>query len=82
MGGKKSKKKEYEALFNELFGVEIRWSKLPLEDLEVLAQAITSQEFCSKACKPSSVLASLIDEIIPPEDQGLVIKALKKLLKG
>ena len=81
----KESKLEYKQVLNELFGIEIAWDKLPLNDLKLLAKVLTSDitraEICKKLqCKCDVV--GIIDGIIPPEMQGPVIQGLKKILKG
>lgn len=80
----KRSKKEYEETFNKIFGVNIKWSKLSLSDLETLAEALVdkNEELCRNMCKPSTSLVTLIDKVIPEEEQGPFIRILKGLLKG
>jgi len=40
----KRSKKEYEEAFNELLGVDVQWSKLPMEDLKQLAVVFGNPE--------------------------------------
>ena len=78
-----ARKEEYEATLNELFGTNIKWSKLAKRELEELVKALTerSTEICMKlgASNPKN-LARVIDSIIPEEYQGPFIRAFKKLL--
>ena len=80
----KSKKKiDYEKTFNEIFGTNIKWSKLSVDELEEFAEALVNnnEQICGNLCKPSTSLSILIDKIVPPEEQGPVIRLLKGLLK-
>ena len=77
-------KKEYEETLNEVFGINIKWSKLSLNDLETLVEAIVNnnEKLCSNLCKPSTSLVTLINKVIPEDEQGPFIKILKALLRG
>ena len=76
--------KEYEETLNKLFGTKIRWSKLSLKELEQLSEALTKKEFLDKICKKYKVMSeveTIIDRIIPEDEQGIGIKLLKRGLK-
>jgi len=67
-----SKKKEYEEVFNKLFGTSIKWSKLSVEELTQLATVLTNTEFiCKKLCKSE----------VTEEPTTTIVKTLKSLLK-
>jgi len=84
---KSKKKEEYEKVLNEIFGTDIKWSKLSMHDLKQLVVVLTKhpETLCENICSgysSKSALTKLIDEIIPPEHQGPLIKSFKVLLKG
>jgi len=63
----KMDKKDYERAFNELLGVDVRWSKLSMEDLKQLAVVFGN---------PEMLLAKLGIEVEDP-----LRKKLRKILK-
>lgn len=76
--------KEYEETLNKIFGTHIKWSKLSLKELEELSEALTKREVLEKLCKRYSVsgeVETIIDSIVPPKEQGPILKALKRGLK-
>jgi hypothetical protein len=81
---RKSEKKEYEELLNRIFGVNIRWSLLPLRDLAQLVAVVTEPSFCYKVCTSQETLSKIIEqlrkavEVIPYE--GPILKKVKKML--
>jgi len=86
MGKKSAKKQEYEKTLNDIFGTNIRWSKLSIHDLEQLVTILAyhperlCQNICADKISKSSMLAKLIDEVIPPKYQGPIIKGFKALI--
>lgn len=41
-------KEDYESLFNDIFGVEVGWSKMSKTDLEALAEIFTNPELLAE----------------------------------
>jgi hypothetical protein len=82
--GRKSEKKEYEELLNRIFGVNIKWSLLPLRDLAELVAVVTEPSFCYKVCTSQETVSKFIEQLkkaveaIPYE--GPLIRKLKKTL--
>ena len=82
--GRKSEKKEYEELLNRIFGVNIRWSLLPLRDLAQLVAVVTEPSFCYRVCTSQETISKLIEqikkavEVIPYE--GPILRKIKKTL--
>jgi len=83
---KSAKKLEYEKTLNDIFGTNIKWSKLSIHDLEQLVTILAyhperlCQNVCADKINKSSVLAQLIDQVIPPKYQGPIIKGFKALI--
>lgn len=79
----RQKKLEFEKNLNMIFGTNIRWSKLPYDDLVEFANVLLSKKFCKKVCRGSqNVLQGMfkmIDKLIPPDEQGPILRALKTL---
>jgi hypothetical protein len=82
------KKKEYEELFNKIFGTSINWSRLSIEDLTQLATVLANPDsLCKRLCKEVrhiedvksavSEIRNLLQEI---KYEGPLIKVVKKLL--
>lgn len=80
---KAKEKREIEKTLNELFGTNIRWSKLSHADLTEFVNSLLSKKFCRKVCGGNQNvfhgLVKMIDKLIPPEEQGPIIRALKSL---
>lgn len=81
----RQEKQEIEKLLNEIFGTNIKWSRLSKGDLNQLLVVLTKhqQYLCEKLCSdytPKGTIVRLIDQIIPPEHQGPLIKGFKSLI--
>ena len=84
--GGKTKKKEYEKVFNEIFGTSIKWSKLSIEDLTQLATVLTNPEPLIRklgGIPASEVGTTTLIEIlkrIMSEYEGPLVKLVRKYL--
>jgi len=79
---KAKEKREIEKTLNEIFETNIRWSKLSYDDLTEFVNSLLSKKFCKKVCGSNNVLSGvikMIDKLIPPNEQGPIIRALKSL---
>jgi len=83
---KEGKKEMYEKLFNEIFGTDIRWSKLSHEELVQLATVLANPEPLIKRLGgvPASEVghATLVEVVkkIVSSYEGPLISLLKKYL--
>jgi len=84
--GSKSKKLEYEKIFNEIFGTSIKWSRLSLEELTQLATVLANPEPLIRRLGgiPSSeigqaTLVELVRRLIS-RYEGPIISVLRKYL--
>jgi hypothetical protein len=82
----KAKKLEYERIFNEIFGVSIKWSKLSLEELSQLAAVLANPEPLIRRLGgvpetevTETALVKMVRKIL--EYEGPLIRFLKKYLK-
>jgi len=83
-----SKKKEYEELFNKIFGTSIKWSKLTMEELVQLATVLANPDsLCKKLCKECAdgkespyitVLKALREFLEKTPYEGPVVKLARK----
>jgi len=83
-----TKKKEFEELFNKIFGVSIRWSRLSLEELTQIATVLANPDsLCKKICKECAgsetkyitLLKSLKDALKDVPFEGPIVKVLRKM---
>jgi hypothetical protein len=83
-----SKKREYEELFNKIFGSSIKWSKLTLEELTQIATVLANPDsLCKRLCKECAdgrespyitVLKTLKEFLEKSPYEGPVIKVARK----
>ncbi len=75
-------KMEISKTLNQIFSTRIRWEKLSLNELNEFINALLSRKFCSKICGKSIIkdMLELIDKVIPEDQQGPILRSLKKLL--
>jgi hypothetical protein len=82
----KSKKLDYEKLFNEIFGTNIKWSKLSIEELTQLATVIANPEPLIRrlggvpAAEVGQATLVEIAKRLVSNYEGPIIKLLKKYL--
>jgi len=82
------KKKEYEELFNKVFGTSINWSRLSIEDLTQLATVLANPDsLCKKLCREfrhveevKSAVSEIRDILQEIKYDGPLVKLAKKLL--
>uniref|UniRef100_A0A7J2TCK7 Uncharacterized protein n=1 Tax=Ignisphaera aggregans TaxID=334771 RepID=A0A7J2TCK7_9CREN len=83
-----AKKKEFEELFNKIFGVSVKWSRLSLEELTQIATVLAnSDSLCKKICKECvggetkyiTLLKSLKDMLKDVPFEGPIVKVLRKM---
>lgn len=79
-------KKEIEETLNQLFGVNIRWSRLSKADLEQLINALTGEDRC-KLCERLDcskerypILEIAIKSVGKINKQGPLVRMLSELL--
>lgn len=81
-------KREYEELLNQVFGTNIKWSKLSIRELEELANVLTDDSKRSELCNRLQcsqyryLVLEIANKLIPPEKQGPLLKGLRLLLEG
>lgn len=81
-------KKEYEKIFNELLGVNVKWSLLPKEDLAQLAVVFSNPEVLLKKLgyddeiKNEAVKQKLMDAMknFVRNYDGPIVKTLRELM--
>lgn len=87
----KCKKNEYEDLFNKVFGVQVKWSRLSCEDLIQLATVLSNPGDLIRRLKTISPEAKTKEEKILEgiklvieglDRKGPIISTLKRLLGG
>lgn len=77
-----SSKKEIEEKLNNLFGVEIKWSKLTRKELDNVIEGVERlAKELSLESQLKYYLRKSLDNLLPPEKQGPFIRLLKSLLK-
>ena len=82
-----SRKKEYEEVLNKVFGTNVRWSKLSLEELIQISTVLTTPEvICRRICgedeisKTTTMLIKSLKNILKEvKYEGPLIKSLKKV---
>lgn len=81
-----TEKKEIEETLNQLFGVNIRWSRLSKADLERLINALTGEDRC-KLCERLDcakerypILEIAIKSVGKINKQGPLVRMLSELL--
>jgi hypothetical protein len=85
---KSEKKKEYEELFNKIFGTSINWSRLSIEDLTQLATVLANPDsLCKRLCKEvrhiedvKNAVSEIRDLLQEIKYEGPIVKLMKKLL--
>jgi hypothetical protein len=83
-----TRKKEYEDLFNKIFGVSVKWSKLTVEELAQLATVLANPDsLCKRMCRECSdgkeppyitVLRSLKDFLEKTPYEGPIVKVARR----
>jgi hypothetical protein len=83
-----SKKREYEELFNKIFGTSIKWSKLSLEELTQLATVLANPDsMCRRLCRECAeggeapyvtVLRAIKDFLQKTPYEGPIVKVARK----
>ena len=80
-------KSEYERIFNELLGVDIKWSKLSKHELAQLAILFNNPELLAKRLglklSEDKIKGTLVDILLDITDEvegGPIIKGIRKLL--
>ena len=80
-----TEKERLEKILNEIFGVEISWRRLPYEDLKLLAYILTNDktklELCRRLKCPKIDFRRVLEDIIPSDYQGPIIKALRETVE-
>jgi len=86
--GSKAKKEMYEKLLNEIFGTQIKWSKLSLEELTQLATVLANPEPLIRRLggvpKEEAALSPFVEMIkrIVYEYEGPFVKLFRKYVLG
>jgi hypothetical protein len=83
-----SKKREYEELFNKIFGTSIKWSKLTVEELTQLATVLANPDsMCKRLCRECAgggeapyvtVLKAIKDFLQKTPYEGPIVKVARK----
>jgi len=74
-------KKEYEETLNKALGLQVRWSKLSLQELEEISNKVASL-LMEKGNSDENNVGNLIDLLVPKEYQGPALKLLRKVLNN
>jgi len=84
----KGKKEMYEKLFNEIFGTNIKWSKLSIEELTQLGTILANPEPLIKRLggvpkdeAGTTTLVEMVKRIIS-EYNGPIIRLIKKYIES
>jgi len=88
----KATKEDYEKIFNEILGLDVNWSKLPLEDLKALSVIFANPEVIVKRLgyqtekekRREKTLAKLEEIVVKKIDEGSgpLAKLAKRALYG
>jgi hypothetical protein len=84
----KAKKEMYEKLFNEIFGTQIGWSKLSLEELTQLATVLANPETLIKKLggvpKEEATLSPFVEMVkrFLYEYEGPIVKLIRRYVLG
>ncbi len=71
--GTKTKKLEYEEIFNEIFGTSIKWSKLTIEELTQLATVLAN---------PDQLIRKLGGVPLSEVTEASLVKIVKRLIES
>ncbi len=74
-------KKDYEDTLNKVLGLQVRWSKLTIDELEQISNKIANI-LVEKEEPKNEGLGDLLDLLLPEKYQGPGVKLLKRVLSN